>query len=237
MSRAARAVESKAVAVVRIEHRSRRQPTPLPGLRCGARLARRASPPRRPTPVVRCAGGVGAHPPVPLLNFFWGASKHAHRVGCAWLWVISAWPPCAATRSRQALLRKSFFKTLFGACVPSPLSGPSENPTGFTSGGSAASKANRSVCWICSSNPKPAPSSSCRSLLVSSSPVIARGDHFFPGTPGGCFGWLRACLGVGAATTPRELEGGFPRLAPASLLGATSTGSQKGLEAVCLDSL
>jgi hypothetical protein len=36
-------------------HRSRRQPTPLPGLRCGARLARRASatPPRRPTPVVR----------------------------------------------------------------------------------------------------------------------------------------------------------------------------------------
>jgi hypothetical protein len=30
-------------------HRSRRQPTPLPGLRCGTRLARRASPPRRPT--------------------------------------------------------------------------------------------------------------------------------------------------------------------------------------------
>jgi hypothetical protein len=27
-------------------HRSRRQPTPLPGLRCGARLARRASPPQ-----------------------------------------------------------------------------------------------------------------------------------------------------------------------------------------------
>jgi hypothetical protein len=30
-------------------HRSRRHPTPLPGLRCGTRLARRASP-----PVVRC---------------------------------------------------------------------------------------------------------------------------------------------------------------------------------------
>jgi hypothetical protein len=47
-------------------HRSRRQPTPLPGLRCGARLARRASPPRLPTPVVRSEGGVGAHPPVPF---------------------------------------------------------------------------------------------------------------------------------------------------------------------------
>jgi hypothetical protein len=33
MRRAAHAVESK--AVVRIEDRSRRQPTPLPGLRCG----------------------------------------------------------------------------------------------------------------------------------------------------------------------------------------------------------
>jgi hypothetical protein len=43
-------------------HRSRRQPTPLPGLRCGARLARRASPPRRPNPVVRSEGDVGAHP-------------------------------------------------------------------------------------------------------------------------------------------------------------------------------
>jgi hypothetical protein len=63
---------------------------------------------------------------------------------------------------------------------------------------------------------------------------LARGDHFFPGTPGGCFGWLQACLGVGAAT-PRALEGRFPRLAPASPLGAAS--SQKGLEAVCLDSL
>jgi hypothetical protein len=48
-------------------HRSRRQPrqrqpTPLPGLRCGARLARRAFPPRRPTPtpVVRSAGGLGS---------------------------------------------------------------------------------------------------------------------------------------------------------------------------------
>jgi hypothetical protein len=47
-------------------HRSRRQPTPLPGLRCGTRLAHRASPPRRPTPVVRSEGGVGAHPPVPF---------------------------------------------------------------------------------------------------------------------------------------------------------------------------
>jgi hypothetical protein len=47
-------------------HRSRRQPTPLPGLPCGTRLARRASPPRRPAPVVRSAGGVGAHPPVPF---------------------------------------------------------------------------------------------------------------------------------------------------------------------------
>jgi hypothetical protein len=47
----------------RVPHRSRRQPTPLPGLRCETRLARRASPPRRPTPAVRSAGGVGAHPP------------------------------------------------------------------------------------------------------------------------------------------------------------------------------
>jgi hypothetical protein len=38
-------------------HRSRRQPTPLPGLRCGTRLVSRASPPRRPTPVVRSEGG------------------------------------------------------------------------------------------------------------------------------------------------------------------------------------
>jgi hypothetical protein len=50
-------------------HRSRRQPTPLPGLRCGTRLARRASPPRRPTPVVRSAGGVGAHPTKHDLQF------------------------------------------------------------------------------------------------------------------------------------------------------------------------
>jgi hypothetical protein len=62
--RAAHAVESK--AVVRIEDRSRRQPTPLPGLRCGARLVRRASTPRHPTPVVRSEGGGGAHPPVPF---------------------------------------------------------------------------------------------------------------------------------------------------------------------------
>jgi hypothetical protein len=64
--------------------------------------------------------------------------------------------------------------------------------------------------------------------------LVARGGNLFPGTPGGRFGWLRACLVVGTAT-PRALEGRFPRLAPASLLGATS--SQKGLEAVCLDSL
>jgi hypothetical protein len=47
-------------------HRSRRQPAPLPGLRCGARIARRASPPRRPTPLARSEGGGGAHPHVPL---------------------------------------------------------------------------------------------------------------------------------------------------------------------------
>jgi hypothetical protein len=47
-------------------HRSRRQPAPLPGLRCGARSARRASPPRRPTPLARSEGGGGAHPHVPL---------------------------------------------------------------------------------------------------------------------------------------------------------------------------
>jgi hypothetical protein len=44
--------EPKSVEKNRGPHRSRRQPTPLPGLRCGTRLARRASPPRRPTPVV-----------------------------------------------------------------------------------------------------------------------------------------------------------------------------------------
>jgi hypothetical protein len=38
-------------------HQSRRQPTALPGLRCGARLAHRASPSWRPTPVVRSEGG------------------------------------------------------------------------------------------------------------------------------------------------------------------------------------
>jgi hypothetical protein len=60
MSRAAHAVESKAVVHIEVAV----QPTPLPGLRCGARLARRASPPRRPTPVVRSEGaGGGAHPP------------------------------------------------------------------------------------------------------------------------------------------------------------------------------
>jgi hypothetical protein len=39
-------------------HRSRRPSTPLPGLRCGTRLAHRASPPRRPTPVVRVVKAV-----------------------------------------------------------------------------------------------------------------------------------------------------------------------------------
>jgi hypothetical protein len=53
MRRAAHAVESK--AVVRIEHRSRRQPTPLPGLlaaglRCGTRLVARVAPLRRGVP-------------------------------------------------------------------------------------------------------------------------------------------------------------------------------------------
>jgi hypothetical protein len=68
MARAAHAVESK--AVVRTEVAASRQPTPLPGLRlpqrCGTRLARRASPSQRPTPVVRGEGGGGAHPPVPF---------------------------------------------------------------------------------------------------------------------------------------------------------------------------
>jgi hypothetical protein len=40
--------------------------TPLPGLRGGTRLAHRAAPPQRPTPVVRSEGGGGAHPPVPF---------------------------------------------------------------------------------------------------------------------------------------------------------------------------
>jgi hypothetical protein len=48
---------------------------------------------------------------------FWGGLQTTpYRVGCAWLWVRSAWAPCAATGSRQALLRKSFLK-LFGACA------------------------------------------------------------------------------------------------------------------------
>jgi hypothetical protein len=58
-------------------HRSRRQPTPLTALRCGARLARRPSPPRRPTPAVRSEGGGGAHPPVP----FGLPSPKAHQHG------------------------------------------------------------------------------------------------------------------------------------------------------------
>jgi hypothetical protein len=62
MGRAAHSVEAKAV----VRHRSRRQLTPLPGLRCGTRLAHRASPPQRPISVARSEGGGGAHPPVPF---------------------------------------------------------------------------------------------------------------------------------------------------------------------------
>jgi hypothetical protein len=49
-------------------------------------------------------------------GIFWRASNPAYRVGCAWLWARSAWPPCAATGSRQALLRFVFL-TLFDACA------------------------------------------------------------------------------------------------------------------------
>jgi hypothetical protein len=60
MGRAAHSVGAK---------ESRRPPTPLClGSRqgCGTRLAHRASPPRRPTPVVHSEGGGGAHPPGPF---------------------------------------------------------------------------------------------------------------------------------------------------------------------------
>ena len=61
MSRAAHAVESKAVVRIEVAVRSR------PCLGCAVELVLRvASPPRRPTPVVRSVGGVGAHPPVPF---------------------------------------------------------------------------------------------------------------------------------------------------------------------------
>jgi hypothetical protein len=60
MGRAALSVEAK--AVVRIEVAVSPRPC-LGGLRCGARLAHRASPPLRPTPVARSEGGGGAHPP------------------------------------------------------------------------------------------------------------------------------------------------------------------------------
>jgi hypothetical protein len=57
--------------VVRIEV-AVRQPTALPGPRCGwSELGLRthgASPPRRPTPMARSEGGGGAHPPGCLLG-------------------------------------------------------------------------------------------------------------------------------------------------------------------------
>jgi hypothetical protein len=103
MSRAAHAVESK--AVIRIEVAV----SPRPCLGCavfGTRLVRRASPPRRPTPVVRSEGGGGAHPPVPFLFCLEGAlpdlalvlslvSSHCLPVSCS-VWGPRTGAPCGA---------------------------------------------------------------------------------------------------------------------------------------------
>jgi hypothetical protein len=74
MGRAAHSVEAKAVVCVEVAVRPR--PCLLSGLRCGARLAHHASPPQRPTPVVRSEGGGGAHPPVGRFRGRIGGRSH-----------------------------------------------------------------------------------------------------------------------------------------------------------------
>jgi hypothetical protein len=87
-------------------HRSHRQPTPLPGLRCGARLAHCASSPRRPIPVVRSEGG-------------WGA---AHRSACAFWAAITT--HCRSSRSCTpfATTRLRMRYRLVASSVPSSAS-------------------------------------------------------------------------------------------------------------------